>query len=170
MVYQDGRPKQQNIYIKKKIGVRIRVGQRQSAGCSTLHSVCGEALRPGSWVRRFGWKGTRGVSGFTASLRYFFGAGSSCGCSCGAVPSYSGTFCVCAGYAGLCLLGHGGLFLLQAAPACLVQPHVAEHGLGQTCVWKTGPLCKQWLCHVSNKAWKARKRGRLGLIYNAGFE
>lgn len=107
------------------------------------------------------WTGTWGVSGFSASLRYFFGAGSSCACSCVAVSSAGSVFGVAAGCAGLCLLGDSSWFLLQASPAGLVQPHVAQHGLWQTCVGETGPLCEQRLPHICHEAWRGR-RGSIG--------
>lgn len=101
---------------KHKLGVRNGWGSGVAANRWVPHptpSVYCEALRPPrghevevKWHRR-------SVSGFSASLRYFFGAGSSCGRSCAAVTRRGGSVsCVCAGRAGLCLLGDRSRLLL----------------------------------------------------------
>lgn len=95
--------------------------------------------------------GTPRQSRSSASLRYFFGA----------VPSAV----VHAGRAGLRLLAERSCFLLQAAPAGLVQPHVAQHGLGQTRVGETGPLYEQRLRHVRHEAWRDARGGRWRFVF-----
>lgn len=79
-------------------------------------------------------------SGTSASLRYIFGA------------AHPGLLRVRSGAAGLRLLRDGDLILLQAAPASLVQPHVAQHGLGEARVREAGPLGEQRLHHVGHEA------------------
>lgn len=112
--------------------------------------MCGEVPNEGSGGRDK--EGTRGVSGVFASLRYFFGAGISGGDAvCWGAGAFRG------GRAGLRLLGDGGLFLLEADPAGFVEPHVAQHGLGETRVGETGPLRKQRLGHVRHEACRKRR-------------
>lgn len=123
----------------ERISVSIRWGW--GVWRPTWPPVCGEGLWPasGGW----GERATPWQSRSSASLRYFFGAVSSPG---GGV--------IHAGHTGLRLLADRRLFLLQAAPAGLVQPHVAQHGLGQTRVGETGPLYEQRLRHVRHEAWR----------------
>lgn len=149
MVYQDERQKQQN---RNKVFSWIRWGNTWAGGCGgpTLPPVCCAALRPGSRgcdERAQTW----GVSGLSSSLRYFFGAGFSCGFSSVAVCWAD------FGIAGLRLPGTGGLFLLKASPAGLVQAHVTQHSPGQACVRETGPLSKQWLGNIRHEAWNGER-------------
>lgn len=108
---------------------------------ATKHKVMATRRGQSVWVCECVWRlrGSR-QSGTSASLRYIFGA---------APP---GLLRVRSGAAGLRLLRDGDLILLQAAPAGLVQPHVAQHGLGEARVGEAGPLGEQRLHHVGHEA------------------
>lgn len=112
----------------------IKNGRQNAA----KHQVLGQSGGPECVWRLRGCQ----QSGFSASLRYIFGA------------TPSGLLRVLSDTAGLRLLRGGGLILLQAAPAGLVQSHVTQHGLGEAGVGEAGPLCKQRLHHVGHKAWR----------------